>query len=77
MPERPQKDVIREIWQGMYGVKGTSDNGMVEDVKVIKSHLSILNGAVKTNTAWRKIIAGVGGTSLLALIGVVVKLLLG
>lgn len=43
----------------------------------IDTHFTILNGAVKANTIWRKVITGVGGAALLAIAGAILKLAMG
>ena len=48
------EQMIRELYVVILGVPGTDEKGMAGDITEIKEHLSQLNGAVKTNTAWRK-----------------------
>jgi len=37
MPEKSQKEMVQEIWQGLYGVAGNNDeNGLVGDFKAFK-----------------------------------------
>jgi len=54
MVAKSNKDLITEIHTVLLGVPGTKDNGVVGHLKQIQKQLDILNGAVKTNTAWRK-----------------------
>lgn len=44
------------------------------DIPEIKQQLKELNGCVKTNTIWRKVTIGIGGPSILAIIGILLKL---
>lgn len=54
MAGKSNKDLITEIHTVLLGVPGTEDNGVVGHLKQIETQLDNLNGAVKTNTAWRK-----------------------
>ena len=50
MPPKPQGQLIREIWQGVYGIPGTQEKGLAGDVKEIKDHLSEQNSKINKNT---------------------------
>ena len=54
MPNKTLAEMIGELYAVTIGVPGTDDRGIVGDVRQIKKELKQLNGAVKTNTAWRK-----------------------
>jgi len=47
-------DMIKELHTVVFGVPGTDDKGMAKQVNDIGKDLRALNGAVKTNTSWRK-----------------------
>ena len=53
---------IDKLYTVILGVENTDENGMAGDIKDIITHLKELNGSVKTNTAWRKVIVSVGGS---------------
>ena len=46
MPEKSQKRMAEEVHQGMFGVEGTDDRGLVGDVKEIKSTVKEQNKRV-------------------------------
>jgi len=51
-----------------------SNNKQLND---INTYLKMLNGSVKANTIWRRVITGVGGVALLAIAGAILKLAMG
>ncbi len=76
MSEKTQRDAIREIWQGMYGVEGSEEKGMVGDVKEVRIRLQSMDNAVSANTTWRRLVTGIGGGCFLAIFGILAKLLM-
>ena len=54
MTKKTLADMITELYTVTLGVPDTEERGIVGDVKEIKLELREINGAVKTNTAWRK-----------------------
>ncbi|GAH89560.1 unnamed protein product [marine sediment metagenome] len=62
MGGKSNKDLITEIHTVLLGVPGTEDNGVVGHLKQIETQLDNLNGAVNTNTAWRKALVWVIGS---------------
>lgn len=56
MVEKTQKQMIQETHQGMFGVGGTEDKGLIGDVKEIKRDL---NGRVSRNSRLIFIIIGI------------------
>ena len=61
MAGKSNKDLITEIHTVLLGVPGTEDNGVVGHLKQIETQLDTLNGAVNTNTAWRKALVWIIG----------------
>jgi len=61
MAGKTNTEKISEVHTVLLGVPGTKDNGVVGYLRRIEKQLSILNGAVKTNTAWRKALVWVMG----------------
>jgi len=61
MVAKSNKDLITEIHTVLLGVPGTKDNGVVGNLRRIEKQLATLNGAVNTNTAWRKAIIWIIG----------------
>jgi len=61
MAGKSNKDLITEIHTVLLGVPGTKDNGVVGKLGRIEKQLNTLNGAVNTNTAWRKAIVWIIG----------------
>ena len=51
-----------------------SSNKQLTDINV---YLKMLNGSVRANTIWRRVIMGVGGVALLAIAGAILKLAMG
>ena len=48
------EEMIGELYTVILGVPGTEEGGMAGDCRDMKIQLKQLNGAVKTNTTWRK-----------------------
>ncbi|KKN72877.1 hypothetical protein LCGC14_0405810 [marine sediment metagenome] len=55
----------------------TLKDGDEGDIPEIKERLKQLNGAVKTNTIWRRVTVSIGGTGLVVIIGWLLRLTLG
>ena len=51
-----------------------SNSKQLNDINV---YLKMLNGSVRANTIWRRVITGVGGVALLAIAGAILKLAMG
>jgi len=52
--KKTQEEMVSEMYVVFMGVPGTENRGILGDVKDIKADVRRLNGAVQTNTAWRK-----------------------
>jgi len=52
--QKTTDDMIRELHTVVFGVQGTDEKGMAKQVNDTEKHLRELNGAVRTNTTWRK-----------------------
>jgi len=52
---KTQSRMLMEMYTSWFGVPGTEDKGAIEKIKLTETHLAILNGSVRTNTAWRKV----------------------
>lgn len=66
MAGKTQKEMTQEVHQGMFGVEGTEDNGLVGDFKDLVGELRKINGRVSRNS--RLIFISVGvltGTGIL------------
>lgn len=50
MAEKTQKQLIQEVHQGLYGVKGTADKGLTGDFKDLVIELKKINGRVSRNS---------------------------
>lgn len=61
MASKSNKDLITEIHTVLLGVPGTKDGGVVGNLRRIEKQLNTLNGAVNTNTAWRKALVWIIG----------------
>ena len=75
MEIKTPEDMIQQIYTVMLGVPDTEDTGMAGDIKEVKRDLKKLNGAVKTNTTWRKAFCwalGIVGTGVGILAGWVI-----
>jgi len=63
MPEKTQKQLLHEVHQGLYGVEGTEDYGLVGDVREIKLEFKKLNGRVSRNSRLIFILIGAMGAA--------------
>lgn len=61
MTDKSNKILIAEIHTVLLGVPGTKDTGVVGNLRRIEKQLDTLNGAVNTNTAWRKALVWIVG----------------
>jgi len=68
-------DMIKELHTVVFGVLGTDEKGMAKQVNDIEKNLRILNGAVKTNTTWRKTLCWIIGIITAAGTGVFIHIL--
>lgn len=50
MEYKPAKELTKEVHQGLFGIAGTEDTGLIGDVKEIKKTLKDLNGSIRDNT---------------------------
>jgi len=46
MPEKTNKELIQEVWQGIYGVENTEENGMIGDLKDLKAYVKKQNNRI-------------------------------
>ena len=60
------EEMIRELYTVVLGVPSTGEKGMAKLVYDIEKHLNELNGAVKTNTTWRKALCWIIGVTITA-----------
>ncbi len=60
--------MIQEIYTSIFGVHGTADRGFISEVKDMSKQLRAINGAVKTNTVWRKALIWIIGIIILAIV---------
>jgi len=67
---KTNKELLQTVYTTLLGIPGTEETGVVGDLKDIKSHLADLNGAVRTNTAWRKAHTWVIGLTVTGLIAI-------
>jgi len=68
-------DMIKELHTVVFGVPGTDEKGMAKQVNDIERDLRTLNGAVKTNTSWRKALCWSLGILTAAGTGVIIHIL--
>jgi len=73
--QKTSDDMIKELHTVVFGVPGTDEKGMAKQVNDIGKDLRILNGAVKTNTTWRKALCWSLGILTAAGIGVILHIL--
>ena len=80
MPDKPNKQLIQELHQGIYGGPGTEDMGMIGDVKELVKTIKDQNTRVRKNEVKISKIWGIligvgviGGTGL----GLGIKTLIG
>jgi len=52
--QKTTDDMIKELYTVVLGVPATGEKGMAKLVYDIEKHLNEINGAVRTNTTWRK-----------------------
>jgi len=52
--DKTPEQMIQELYTVILGVPNTADMGMAKQIRDIDKQLRQLNGAVKTNTTWRK-----------------------
>jgi hypothetical protein len=74
---KDEGQILTEVANDVKWLKSNAEQGAIELNKKldrIDSHFTILNGSVKSNTVWRKMITGIGGTIVLALAGAILAL---
>ena len=65
MVEKTQKQMIQEVHQGMFGVEGSDDKGLVGDVKETKEDIRKQNGRLrKAETGIKQLYGMVVGAAL-------------
>lgn len=71
MPDKTEKELIQELHQGVYGIPGTEEKGLIGDVKDLIGVIQIQNGRIGKNEQhisriWGILIGvgAVGGTGL-------------
>ena len=69
------EEMIRELYTVVLGVPSTGEKGMAKLVYDIEEHLKELNGAVRTNTTWRKALCWSLGIFAAGIVGVVLHIL--
>jgi len=47
MAPKTQRKLTEEVWQGLYGVPGTDENGLLGDVKALVAHVAKQNGRIR------------------------------
>lgn len=67
--------LAQETHQALLGIKGTDDNGLVGDVKEMKSEMKKLNGKVQGNTIRSKVNQAIIGLTILGAGGGITKVL--
>ncbi len=70
-------EMIKDLYIVMLGVPGTDEKGMAGDVRDMNKELKLLNGAVKTNTTWRKAFCWILGLITTALVTTIIFVLSG
>ena len=56
MAEKPQREMIRELYQAVIGIpENPDDNGLIGDVKEIKDQLRVVNGKTRKNEIRSKV----------------------
>jgi len=58
MPEKTQKKMIQEVHQGLFGVEGTDDKGLVGDVKELEKYVRTQNSRVTKMEGKQKLVYG-------------------
>ena len=77
---KDEATVLAEVATDVKWLKSNIEQNAISNNKQlndINSYLKLLNGSVKANTIWRRVITGVGGVSLLAIAGAILKLAMG
>jgi len=59
MADKTQKELTRELHQGMYGVKDTEDKGLIGDVKFLTKLVLEQNGRIRKNSRLIYIMYGI------------------
>ena len=59
MPDKTQKELTRELHQGMYGVKDTEDKGLIGDMRFLTKLVLEQNGRIRKNSRLIYIMYGV------------------
>ena len=73
--QKTSDDMIRELYTVVLGVPATGEKGMAQLVYDIEKHLVELNGAVRTNTTWRKALCWTMGILVAAATGIFIHIL--
>jgi len=68
---------IDERTQNIWRVLADQDESITKKIDLIIAGQKIQNGSILKNTIWRKVIVGVGGSSLLLIAGWLAQLTLG
>lgn len=55
MVDKSQGEKLNDMHTVLLGIPGTEERGLSGDVKDLLKQVKILNGCVKSNTAWRKL----------------------
>lgn len=66
--QKSTDDMIKELYTVVLGVPATGERGMAKLVYDIEKHMNEINGAVRTNTTWRKALCWVVGLMVTALV---------
>ena len=66
--DKTTEQMIQELHTVVFGVQNTEEKGMAGKINDINDKLTEVNGAVKTNTTWRKAMCWVMGIITTALI---------
>ena len=74
--QKTTDDMIKELYTVVLGVPSTGEKGMAKLVYDIEKHLNNLNGAVRTNTTWRKAMCWSAGIFAAGVIGCFIHVLL-
>ncbi len=65
---RTTKETVEAIYTILLGEPGTGAGGAIGKLNKIEEHMAQINGAVRTNTIWRKVAAWAIATIFTALI---------
>jgi len=55
MAEKTQRQIALEVHQGMFGVEGTEDKGLIGDIKEMSKKLDVVNGRTRRNETRSKV----------------------